>query len=881
MKLDPGTRLGPYEIVARIGAGGMGEVYRGRDTRLERSVAVKVLPGEFAANAMLRQRFEREARAISQLNHPNICTLHDVGTDRGVQYLVMELIDGESLADRIARGPLPLPAVLEYGAQIAEALEAAHRAGIVHRDLKPGNIMLTKSGAKLLDFGLARAAENREAIDPHAPTTAQSPEQKPLTAEGTIVGTFQYMAPEQLEGEEADRRTDIFALGCVLYEMLTGRRAFDGKTRTSLMAAIVGGEPRPMRELQPLTPVTLEHVIARCLEKNRDDRWQTARDVARELAWIAEAPAVVSIKPAESARRVLLPLFALLVIAVAIAGATWWRRPAAVERTTSMRFVIPPPEGRRYADAQISPDGTMLAASSYGSGGGSAPTIWLRPMDSLEARQVPGTERALNVFWSPDGKWLGFFSDGKLKKLNVGSGDIETICDTRGMQPRGAAWSEDGTIVFAHTNGALQRVSANGGRVEPATSLDTKLEETSHRFPSFLPGGREFLYLARGTDLEQQGVYLASLDSPVRTRVMNARSAVVVAPPDLLLFVSNNVLYAQRLDLKERRVTGDPVKIAEGVDHTSGTGRAFFSVSNHGSLVFFPNHEDEFAPAWVDASGNEQQAIDFRARSFALSPDATRIACNVADPANGTGDVWIYDLVRRTPLRLTADPRWDQGPVWSPDGRSVIYRAARNAGSQIIRASANGDAAEETLYVEPHGGLAAPLAVSPDGTLLVFERYGSATKTDLWALPLAPPRKPYPLLASSFNDGRAARFHPSGRWLAFLSDDIGTGEVYVQRFEQGRLAGMKVPVSRGGGGVPRWSRDGKQLFFVSGGKVTSVRWDEANGTPGEPRALFDVGYAEGLEPAPDGTRFLLGRISAGAFAPLTVVLNWTAELEQR
>ena len=881
MKLDRGTRLGPYEIIAPIGAGGMGEVYRGRDTRLERSVAVKVLPAAFAANAMLRQRFEREARAISQLNHPNICTLHDVGSDRGVQYLVMELIDGETLADRVARGPLPLAAVLEYGAQIAEALEAAHRAGIVHRDLKPGNIMLTKSGAKLLDFGLARAADHRDAIDPQAPTTAQSPDQKPLTAEGTIVGTFQYMAPEQLQGEEADRRTDIFALGCVLYEMLTGRRAFEGKTRTSLVAAIIGGEPRPMRELQPLTPVTLEHVLSRCLEKNRDDRWQTARDVARELAWIAEGPAVPSMKPAGGARRLALPLLALLVIAAALAGAMSWRRPEPVERTASMRFVIPPPEGGRYADAQLSPDGTMLAASSHGSGGGGAQTIWLRPMGSLEARQVPGTERAFNVFWSPDGKWLGFFSDGKLKKLNVGSGDIETICDTRGMEPRGAAWSEDGTILFAHTNGPLQRVAANGGKVEPATSLDTKLEETSHRFPSFLPGGREFLYLARGTDVEQQGVYLASLDSPGRTRMMNARSAVVVAPPDFLLFVSNNVLYAQRFDVRERRVTGDAVKIAENVEHTSGTGRAFFSVSHKGSIVFFPSHDDVPAPAWIDASGKEQQAIDFRPRTFTLSPDATRIACEVSDPANGTGDVWIYDLVRRTPLRLTADPRWDQAPVWLPDGRSVIYRAARSGGSQLIRVSANGDAAEEALYVEPYGGVAVPLVVSPDGALLVFNRYGGTTRSDLWALPLAPPRKPYPLLTTSFNEGRTARFHPSGRWLAFLSDDIGTGEVYVQRFEQGKLSGMKVPVSRGGGGVPRWSHDGKQLFFVSGGKMMSVTWDEANGMAGEPRPLFDVGYAQGLDPGPDGTRFLLGRISPGAFAPLTVVLNWTADVEQR
>jgi Tol biopolymer transport system component len=881
MKLDPGTRLGPYEIVSPIGAGGMGEVYRGRDTRLERSVAIKVLPGQFSANANLKLRFEREARAISQLNHPHICTLHDVGSDGGVQYLVMELIDGETLADRIARGPLPLAAVLEYGAQIAEALEAAHRAGIVHRDLKPGNIMLTKSGAKLLDFGLARASDSGGAVDPQAPTTAQSREHKPLTAEGTIVGTFQYMAPEQLEGEEADRRTDIFALGCVLYEMLTGRRAFEGKTRTSLIAAIVGSEPRPMRELQPLTPITLEHVIERCLEKNRDDRWQTARDVSRELAWIAETPAVPTAKP----RRVSMTAVALLVLAATILAATavamWWRRPASVARAASLRFAIPPPEGRRYLDAQISPDGTMLAASLYGSGGGGAPSIWLRPMDALEARQVPGTERAYSVFWSPDSKWLGFFADGKVKKLNVASGEIDTLCQTLGLDARGGTWGEDGTILFALTNGPIQRVSANGGKAEPATSLDATLQEKSHRYPSFLPGGREFVYLGRGSDAAQQGVYLASLDSPARTRVMNARSAVVAAPPDLLLFVSNNVLYAQRLDATARRVIGDPVKIAERVQHAAGTGHAFFSVSRDGQLVFFPAHDEAPAPAWIDASGKEQQTIDFAARSFVLSPDATRIACEIADPSNGTNDIWIYDLVRRTPHRLTTDPNWEQSPVWTPDGRSVVYRGARSDGVHLIRASATGDAAEERLYVEPYAAIAAPLAVTPDGTLLVYQRYGETTKADLWAMPLVPRGKPYPLLSTSFNEGRNVRFHPSGRWVAFLSDEIGTGEVYVQRFEQGKLTGMKVPVSRGGGAVPRWSHDGKQLFFVAGGKLMAMTWDAATGTAGDPRPLFEVGYAQGLEPAPDGTRFLISRLSPAAFGPLTVVLNWPAALERR
>src|SRR5436305_8989690 len=511
MQVTAGSRLGPYEIVAPIGAGGMGEVYKARDTRLDRSVAVKILPSAFADNAQLKIRFEREAKTISQLTHPHICTLYDVGNESGVEYLVMELLDGDTLADRIARGPLPMRDVLRYGREIAAALDRAHRAGVVHRDLKPGNVMITKSGAKLLDFGLAKGGSIE--ISPDGAT-----QQKSLTQEGTILGTFQYMAPEQLEGMEADARTDIFALGSVLYEMTTGRRAFDGKTRTSLIAAIVGSEPPPIRSTQPLTPTALEHVIVTCLEKEPDRRWQSAHDVASELSWIAGGSAVDQ-APVRRARRRLAAMaaIALALIAAAAIAMLVRERTKPVER---LAFTVTSPRGLSLYRAAISPDGRSIALVA---GTQAESSLWVRRLGEITGTRItaPGAFRTIfGPFWSPDSQWIGFSSEGRLMKIRAGGGAVEMITKLPGYYC-GAAWNAKGDILYAPRFGAgLYRVPAGGGDAVPVTTLDPKRRETLNGWPRFLPDADHFLFVSHTIGEEPNEIYAGSLSSSRKQHVL-------------------------------------------------------------------------------------------------------------------------------------------------------------------------------------------------------------------------------------------------------------------------------------------------------------------------------------------------------------------------
>src|SRR5437867_6624632 len=505
MAITAGTRLGPYEVLAPLGAGGMGEVWKARDTRLDRSVAIKVLPAEFAENAQLKLRFEREAKTISQLNHPNICTLYDVGflgggpppsaadaaegrgaPQSGVPYLVMELLDGESLADRLTKGPLPIEQVLRYGIEIAEALEKAHKAGVVHRDLKPGNIMLTKAGAKLLDFGLAKPASvfNADGATQH----------KPLTQEGTIVGTFQYMAPEQIEGGEVDARTDIFALGAVLYEMATGKRAFEGKSKASLIASILTAEPQPITAVQPMTPASFDRVIRTCLQKEPDDRWQSAHDVATELRWVSEAPSTTTPRRARS--LLVWSMAAILgVISIALAVALW-RETQSARNEPAVRTLILPPENTTFdflgaaAPPAVSPDGKRIVFGAVEPG--KKRMLYVRPLDSLVAQQLIGTEGATFPFWSPDGRFIGFFVDNALKKLEVIGGAPVTLCSV--IDGRGGSWSPDGqTIIFTGRFAPIYRVPSAGGTPSTVTTLEGR--DVTHRFRQFLPVGHHFLFL--------------------------------------------------------------------------------------------------------------------------------------------------------------------------------------------------------------------------------------------------------------------------------------------------------------------------------------------------------------------------------------------------
>lgn len=873
MSLTAGSRLGPYEIVSPIGAGGMGEVFLARDTRLERSVAIKILNREFADQPQLKQRFEREAKAISQLNHPHICTLHDVGHDNGTSFLVMEFLEGESLADRIARGALPLSDVVRYGAQIADALDRAHRAGIVHRDLKPGNVMMTKSGAKLLDFGLAKPSLLNA-------SPALATELKPLTQEGTIVGTFQYMAPEQLEGQEADARTDIFALGALLYEMATGNRAFQGKTRTSLIAAIVGSEPPALSQVQPLTPPALEHVIRKCLAKDPDERWQSAHDVASELRWISEAGSQAGVAAPLSTRRAKRERLAWglnLVTAILAVALTWaflqWRRipPPVVEST-----ILPPDKFQLDSGSgnpAISPDGSRIAFVA--GDGKSDPALFVRRLDSGVARLLPGTSGARYPFWSPDSRQIGFFAEAKLKTIDESGGAALALCDA--AQPRGGTWS-GGTIVFAPALGGLFAVPATGGTPTAVTS--TGRGEALHLFPSFLPDGRHFLYLAVGG--ARPAVYIGSIDGKERQRVLDSDAAASYAPPGYVMFMRGDSLVAQRIDPTSLKLTGTPLVVAQSVSVRGR--RPVFSVSATGVLAFQEGNAFSATQlVWVDRQGKTLGELAPPALFYSprLSHDGRRLAVDISAASTGFGDIWLYDLVRNVASRLTYDPANESGPVWSADDRDIIFFSGRNgSGGNLYRISSGGTGEEELLVDSPLTKL--PTDVSRDGQWLLFINTATAS-LDLWLYSFHD-KKSRPWLATPFAEA-GSQFSPDGKWIVYQSNESGRSEIYVRSFPESR---EKWLVSNGGGSMPAWRGDGRELFYLSlDHKMMSVPIklspEFSSGTPVplfEARILGHPALRQ-YDVASDGSRFVLNRLpTEEVSAPMTLVQNWTARLKK-
>src|SRR5438067_1930289 len=663
VEIRAGSRLGPYEVVEPLGAGGMGEVWRGRDTRLDRAVAIKILPGDFASNAQMRMRFEREAKTISQLNHPNICHLYDVGDS----YIVMELLDGETLADRLAKGRLPIEQVLRCGIQIAGALDRAHRQGIVHRDLKPGNVMLTRSGAKLLDFGLAKIAP-AVVIDGSGMT-----EQKPLTQEGTIIGTFQYMAPEQIEGAEADARTDIFALGALLYEMATGKRAFEGKSRASLIASILEREPPPISSIQPMTPPALERVVKGCLAKDPDQRWQTAHDVKMQLEWIAEGGSQAGVAAPLVSRRKRrerpgLSALALAVVAAGAFGTLWWqgRTPSTPRMVTS---ILPPekvePLFGPNGSAVISPDGSRIAF--IGLTAARKRFVFLRPLGSDVAQALAGTEGARWPFWSSDSRQLGFFAAGKLKKIDAGGGPPQALCDAA-IDSRGATWSGDIILFAPSARSAIFRVSDSGGTPVAVTQRDRK-NEYSHRFPSFLPDGKHFLFLAQTFEAvaQQRGtIYAAEIGSPARMLVARANSPAQYAN-GYVLFSRERALFAQRFDLRDLKTQGEPKPLAEKINYAPGNANAAFS-TNEKLLVYSTTPALRTQLTWFDRTGHRLGTVGSSPGDFSrpsLSHDGTRIAIEVRDEQSGSAAIWVYDIARGSITRLTFDVGEDGAPIWS------------------------------------------------------------------------------------------------------------------------------------------------------------------------------------------------------------------------
>ncbi len=867
--------LGPYEVESLLGAGGMGEVYRARDTRLDRIVAIKVLPSGITASSELRARFEREARAISALSSPHICAIYDVGRANETEYLVMEYLEGETLSERIARGGLPLSQVLRYGAEIAEALQHAHRAGITHRDLKPGNIMLTSSGVKLLDFGLAKLANPNPLFSPDAPTLVN-----PITAEGAIVGTVVYMSPEQLEGKNVDHRTDIFSLGCILYEMTTGRRPFTGSSQVSIIAAILSSDPVPLRSLQPNSPPALERIILTALDKNPDDRWQTAHDVARQLRWLAESSSsldAVAATPAQKHNRrpllVLLPIAALLGGLLAWGSMRFFARPAV--KPLSARLILsipddvkalPSPESPNFA---LSPDGRTLC---FVGARGASRSLFLRRLDSNDVTRIDGTEDAWGPFWSSDGEWIGFSARRKLWRTRVGSSAVpEQICDI-GSSGAVATWVGDVIIFSERPPGKreLQQVAARGGT--PIARTKIAAGEWRHFFPRLLPDGHHFLYLVSANDSVEHKVVLASLDSAQSSTILKNVSQVTLVANDELTYVRDAKLLAQRFDLAKGMI-GEPALIADNVSYFYPSGRGDFDAAN--GVIVYRTDTRTGKLIQTDRNGVAHIIDDrgpFDDLSLSYSPDGKRAAVTVLDRATGLGDIWVYDLARALRDRLTNEPGLAITPVWSPDGRSIVYStAAAGTLPRLVRRSISGSTSED-LKVEGKFQFAG--SFNPDGSILYYTREGSPTKADIYQLDMQA-RTSQPLVNTTFNelDPQAS---PDGKWLAFTSDATGAAEVYLRNLATGDIADIRI--STNGGESPRWSGSSRELFYVSAqNQIISVvprapgDWNDAITTKLFATPPDTLRYAV----SPDGRTFLFVQGIRGPADDLFhVILGW-------
>lgn len=905
MRLAAGSKLGPYEILSALGAGGMGEVYRARDTRLGREVAVKVLPEQFARDAQFRQRFEREARAVSSLNHPHICVLYDVGRDEAAgDFLVMELLEGETLAERVKKGKLALQELLRIGLEIADALDKAHRKGVVHRDLKPANIMLTKGGAKLMDFGLAKPLAVGGAGSGTAPllsAAATVSGASPLTSAGAIVGTIQYMSPEQIEGKEADARSDVFAFGAVLYEMATGERAFQGKSQISVASAILEKDPEPISKTLPLVPATLDRVIAQCLAKDPDERFQCAHDLGIELNWIAEGGVSPVSSPAEvGGQRPRLQRLAWAAAGVGLLAAVFFavayiRR--ASEVTRAIRSQISAPEKLTFAftgpptngGPVLSPDGTRMVFPANDAQGREA--LWVRPMDSLTAQRLEGTEGGTFPFWSPEGRYLGFFAGGKLKKINVSGGPAETVCAA--PNGRGGTWNRDDVIVFApDLGGGLSRVSAAGGTPTPVIHGERSSGFVSRRWPIFLPDGRHFLYWAGdpfATDPSTVGIYLGSLDSSEPRLLLHADSNALYVPPGYLLFLRERSLMAQRFDPGALKLKGDAFPIAELVASPQSFRVGLFTVSENGLLVYQTGENLFTQFAWVDASGKQSGTAGAPGivDTPELSPDGQRLAFDSQDLESKNADIWLMDLARGVKTRFTFNPSAEIRPVWAPDGSRIIFASQRKGHLDLYVKDSSGSGSEELLYESDANKI--PIDWSRDGRYLSFSQLSTKRKGkwESWILPLFGDRKPFPYLQSGFN-GFHAVFSPDTHWLAYVSDETGTFETYLAPFPGG---GGKFQISQGGGVQPTWRQDGNALFYLAEGKKlmeVSLRTKGHAVEIGNPRQLLQVPsmqdsgpYGHSYAVSPDSKRFLV-TVLPQAFSPepLTLVTNWTADLKK-
>jgi eukaryotic-like serine/threonine-protein kinase len=898
MPLNPGAKLGPYEIVSALGAGGMGEVYRARDTRLDREVAVKILPSHLSESSEAKQRFDREARTISSLNHPNICTLYDVGHQDGIDFLVMEYLEGETVADRLRKGPLPIEQVVKYGVEICEGLEKAHRSGVVHRDLKPGNIMLTKtsankSGATLMDFGLAKTAVATPSESSSSLTVTLSTPMAthPLTAQGTVVGTFQYMSPEQVEGKEADSRSDIFALGAVLYEMVTGKRAFEGKTAASAMAAVLEREPAPISSIQPMAPPALERLIKICLAKDPEERWQTAHDVKLQLREIAQSGSQSGAPALAAPRKTGKPWVWMIagILGVVAVAALIFAYLASQKQPPTLRVEIDPPDkahfnisGDNSGPAVISPDGHYIV---FAASVANASQLYLRALDDVTSRPLPGTDGALFPFWSPDSRSIAFFTVDKLKRVDIGGGSAVSICDA--SIPRGGSWGKDGTILAALTyNAGISRVPASGGVPTPITTVDYATY-SSHRWPLSLPDGKHFLYLAVNHDAPtgpNTAIFFASIDGKENRQLFSSLSNVVYAA-GRLLFMRENSLMAQPFDPAAGKFTGEPKTLHESVQYDSAVWRANLSVSDNGMMLYASGGvTGSESLGWFDRSGKLIGSVGEPGafQDLALSPDEKKLA--VTDVNTAAANIWIYDLAGKVKTRLTFNSGVSRNPIWSPDGREVAFTSHQQESISVMATS--GGSPEQILISLPHKsgispqpndpGFGAVAGWSSDGRYLMYEQAQT-----LWVLPLSGDGKSGDRKAIKYTEGRQGVFSPDGRWVAYVYIEPGrVPEVFVAPFP---WTGAKWQVSQGLGSEPRWRADGKEIYYYDLSQIYAAEVD-AKGSAfqvGGTKPLFHLGLSgNSMEYAPslDGQRFVAITSGGDSSQQLTLVQNWTTEL---
>jgi eukaryotic-like serine/threonine-protein kinase len=907
MALASGSYLGSYAVLSPLGAGGMGEVYRARDSKLGRDVALKVLPEVFARDAERMARFQREAKVLASLNHPNIASIYGLEDSGATHALVMELVEGPTLADRIKQGAIPVDEALRIAKQIADALEYAHERGIVHRDLKPANVKVTSDDAvKVLDFGLAKAVQGEasEVDISSSPTMTRM-----ATLAGVLLGTAAYMSPEQAKAKPVDRRADIWAFGCVLYEMLTGKMAFSGETVTDTLAAIIKEEPDWSR-LPAGTPVRVRLLLQRCLQKDPKQRLRDIGDarisLEEVLSGAAEQSSVVAMPIAAPVWYRALPwvVAACFAIALAVVAGIHFRAASPPQFANAVRFQIPiterlAPGGGNFA---LSPDGRHLAFPATGPDGVSR--LWIRSLDSLEERPLPGSESSVfpPFFWSPDSRYIVFDGGGKLKKIDTGGGPAQTLCEISHFAV-GGSWNQEGTIVFGSGNGGgLQRVSANGGPSSPVTVLDPSGSEVRHDFPLFLPDGRHFIYQRTSNKPGNSGIYVGSLDAKPEEQsskrlLETALGGQYVSSSDpgtgQLLFLRDGTLMAQTFDTNRLELSGEPVAVAQHVGSFLDSG--FFSVSTNGVLVYRTGSSGGSRLEWIDGQGKAIGTAGEPAAFYtlSLSPDGSRAVFGRLDSQNPAVSLWLLDLSRGTSARFTFDSFDDTNPVWSPDGNHVAFGSARGGPHDLYQKLASGVGDEEVLLKSDQDKY--PESWSRDGRFLIFESQDpKTTNSNLWVLPLEGDRKPFPFAPSEFNN-RDGQFSPDGRRIAYVSDESGRDEIYVRTFSPDPAApasdaGGKWLISTAGGREPRWSADGKLLYYLAfDGKLMAVKITMQPVFRAEvPGPLFQTppasslsGYGESWDVTRDGKRFLfLAPIEQAEQTPFTVVLNWQAGLKK-